>query len=155
MKTLSALIVANYTTGINPGSDEWPEPDEDFTGQRRGLDAYGIAVYFPEKSSSFSAEYLKLAFAQDSLWDEMVQDFFRKSVVATVLAEAKSGSLDTLREYVRTANRNNQEVTSTLIAMLNFHLYTETHQSGSFSGEMRRLLQNLFVNASRTPNDTW
>ncbi|EKD81611.1 MAG: hypothetical protein ACD_39C01726G0002 [uncultured bacterium] len=156
-KELLSLIVANATTGDNPDSDQWPgEPGEDdLLARERAIDANGIAIYFPEKSSSFSAEYQNLAFARESLWDEMIQDYFKKSLIATVLAEAGSGNLDTLREYVKSASRNNREVSSLLVTVLNFYLFTETSRSGAFVNQARDLLQELLANQNRVPEEAW
>lgn len=41
--------------------------------------AFGTAVYFPRKGYSFSKKYNKLAWAQDTSWDEMLQGFYNAS----------------------------------------------------------------------------
>jgi hypothetical protein len=105
--------------------------------------ATGVAVYFPASSYSFSALYNDLAFAKKSMWDEMVQDFYKKSTAASVVAELMNGSFDSLREYVATANDNNRDVSAHLVSKLNFHVFVEGGYDASTQETVKTLVQEL------------
>ena len=105
--------------------------------------ATGVAVYFPASSYSFSSLYNDLAFAKESLWDEMVQDFYKKTTTSTVLAEVLNGNFDSLRDYVKTANENNRGVTAHLISKLNFRVFAEGGLDAATQETVKTLVQEL------------
>ncbi|MBI3038516.1 hypothetical protein HYY75_05615 [bacterium] len=121
----SQAVVANATTGSTMKN------------------ASGLAVYFPSSSYSFSVEYNKLAFAQESLWDEMVQDFYKKTTAPTVVADIENGDISSLINYVQTANSNNREVSSDLVAKLNFRVFTEGGLPSSTQDSVKTLISEL------------
>lgn len=104
--------------------------------------ASGIAIFFPAYSYSFSTEYLKLAFAKDGMWDEMVQDFFKKSTNA-IAADAAHGDLSSLISYVATANANNREISANLIGKLNFALFSEGTADAGLQASVQNLITEL------------
>jgi len=87
--------------------------------------AQGLAVYFPMTSYSFSAPYNDLAFAKDTLWDEMIQDYYKKTTAPAIVSDVERGDMSSLMSYVSTANENNREVSSDLVSKLNFRAYSE------------------------------
>ena len=105
--------------------------------------AKGLAIYFPSSSYSFSTAYNDLAFAHDSLWDEMVQDYYKKMTAATVVADVQSGDLSSLMSYVKTANENNREVSSHLIKKLNFAVFTESTTDEATQNNVKNLVKEL------------
>ncbi len=105
--------------------------------------AKGLAIYFPASSYSFSASYNDLAFAQDTLWDEMVQDFYKKTTTTTVVADVENGDLSSLMAYVSTANENNREVSAHLINKLNFRVFAEGGLDHSTQDSVRNLIAEL------------
>ncbi|NLI77102.1 MAG: hypothetical protein GX442_11760 [Candidatus Riflebacteria bacterium] len=115
------LIIANGLSGYNTKN------------------AKGMAIYFPATSYSFSAPYYDLAFAKDTLWDEMVQDFYKKTTAQTVVSDLEEGDLSSLISYVGTANANNREVSAHLIGKLNFAAFAE----GGLDPATAQTVQNL------------
>jgi len=105
--------------------------------------AKGLAVYFPASSYSFSAEYNALAFAKDSLWDEMVQDYYKKITAPTIVTDVEKGDMSSLMAYVQTANVNNREISSDLISKLNFRVYSEGGMSSSIQDSVKTLVSEL------------
>jgi hypothetical protein len=105
--------------------------------------AKGIAVYFPTSSYSFSYQYKDLAFAHDTMWESMVKDYYKKSTAQKVLAQAKEGSVEALRSYVKTANVKNAEVTADLITRVNFGVFTEGGVDEATETNVRTLINEL------------
>lgn len=103
----------------------------------------GLAIYFPASSYSFANAYLDLAFAKKSLWDEMVQDFYKKITAPTIVADVENGDISSLLTYVETANENNREVSADLIAKLNFRTFSEGGLSESIQENVSTLLKEL------------
>jgi predicted dinucleotide-binding enzyme len=120
-----ATIVANATTGDAMKN------------------ATGLAIYFPATSGSFSAEYLKLAFAKASQWDEMVKDFHKKSTSATVISDLETGNTESLREFVCQADEDQRDVASHLTTAVNFRLFSEGGLPGSVGETAAGLLREL------------
>jgi hypothetical protein len=143
LKALSSAIISNGVTGSNddPGQDpEYPDPDDDW---RSPVYASGLAIYFPIDSSDFHEEYFNLPFAQNSRWDEMVQDFYKKHTFETVLREAQDGNLSTLREYVKKASLKNRDTSSFLTTQLLFSLFSEKGVPEPVRHEVTNLLKEL------------
>jgi len=105
--------------------------------------AKGLAIYFPSTSSSFSSEYNKLAFAKDSLWDEMVFDYYKKSTAPAIVADVMKGDFSSLRDYVSSANENNREVTKDLVSKLNFSVFSEGGCSQAIQDTVKSLIKEL------------
>jgi hypothetical protein len=104
---IKATIIANQATGATMKN------------------ARGLAIYFPTSSYSFAQEYSKLAFAQETMWDEMLFDFYKKTSVQTVVSDISHGDTTSLIEYVKNSNKNPQEINAILITTINFALYVE------------------------------
>lgn len=105
--------------------------------------AKGLAVFFPTSSYSFSKDYLELAYAKDTMWDEMVQDYFKKTTAKKIVADIETGDVSSLMEYVRTANENNREVSADLIAKLNFSVFAEKNAPASLQDLVKNLVSEL------------
>lgn len=106
-------------------------------------DANGLAIYFPIQSEGFDTDYSELTFAEDSLWDEMVQDYYKKSTTPALVAEISRGDLSGLIEYVRTANVCNREVSADLIGKMNFRVFTEAGVSAAIQESVKALIAEL------------
>lgn len=124
-KALSKAIIANGSSDVSMQN------------------ANGLAIYFPTISAGFDTEYGQLTFAEDSLWDEMVQDYYKKSTNPALIAEISKGNLAGLIEYVRTANANNREVSADLISKMNFRAFTEAGVSASTQESIKTLINEL------------
>lgn len=103
----------------------------------------GLAIYFPQTASQFSSEYSTLAFSQNSLWDEMLRDFYKKSVAEPMLAEIRSANLDSLRDYVKSASQADSEISSYVKTRINYLIFVEGGFSRSFQKEISQLLSGL------------
>lgn len=99
--------------------------------------ALGIAVYFPTSSASFDKAYGKLAFAADTMWDEMCFDYYKKSAVKTIVADLQSGDTNSLAEFVRT--NNSPEIAQHVVTAINFAVYSE----GGFDKAVEMSVKNL------------
>lgn len=109
-KLLEALDNAVYANGLSGYNTKF---------------STGIAIYFPTSSYSFANDYSKLSFAQNTHWEQMVKDYYKKSTIPRLLSQVKKGDVSGLREYTSTANENNREMTHELISHLNFVIFTE------------------------------
>ncbi|HNW36354.1 MAG TPA: hypothetical protein PKM25_15550, partial [Candidatus Ozemobacteraceae bacterium] len=105
--------------------------------------AKGLAVFFPNTSYSFSKDYLDLAYAKDTMWDEMVQDFFKKTTTARIVSDIQNGDISSLMDYVQTANSDNREVSSHLIGKLNFAAFAENNVPASVQEIVKNLVSEL------------
>ncbi|NLI79197.1 MAG: hypothetical protein GX442_22480 [Candidatus Riflebacteria bacterium] len=156
---LAGAIIANGTTGTNPSDDGgWgDEYDPDRRPRWPGypIDACGLAVYFPEKASGFAQEYFDLAFARDSRWDELVQDFYRKNEIPAIVAEVAAGRLDRLQEFAAATSRNNRDLALRLVAALNFAAFAETPRAPIDQDRFRALIGQTLANSRREPATTW
>lgn len=133
-EALKAMIVASQCTGYNPatGEDE-PEPDLRRSPWPMPIDANGLAIYFPAQKWQFAGEYLDLAFARETLWDELIFDFYAKTKAMEILSDLEKGSRDTLRAFVREAVGASSDSPPTLALLerqaliegLNFRLFCE------------------------------
>ena len=104
--------------------------------------AKGLAIYFPATSYSWATQYNDLAFAKDSLWDEMVQDFYKKTTAPTIVADLENGDLSSLRDYVAKAGLNNREVSSDVTSKINFRVFTEGGMS-DVQSDVEALIKEL------------
>ncbi len=104
--------------------------------------AFGLAVYFPTSSYSFSSNYSQLAWAKDSMYDEMVQDYYKKSN-SNIVDDVENGDTSSLYGFVSTANANNREVSADLISKLNFRLHSEGNLNRSLLDTVSGLVQEL------------
>ncbi|MBF0407948.1 MAG: hypothetical protein HQM10_11375 [Candidatus Riflebacteria bacterium] len=105
--------------------------------------ASGLAIYFPSASYGFDKTYNDLAFAQENLWDEMVQDYYVKLTAPAIIADVEGGNVESLIEYARTANENNREVTNALIAQLNFRVFAEGGCGVSVQDNVKSIIREL------------
>lgn len=124
-EALKAAVVANGITGTTM------------------KDAKGLAIYFPLQSYSFEKPYNDLAFAKDTMWDEMVFDFYKKTTAPAVVADVSKGDISSLIEYVRTANANNREISADLISKMNFRVFAEAGMSASVQSSVKTLVNEL------------
>jgi len=124
-KAAGAAIVSNGLSGYNTKN------------------ATGMAIYLPSSSYSFSSAYADLAFAKDSMWDEMVQDYYKKITAATIVADVQGGNISSLISYVKTANENNREVSQNLINKLNFAVFTESNSNEATQNNVKTLVSEL------------
>lgn len=104
----------------------------------------GIAIYFPTSSYSFANDYGRLAFAQNTLWEQMAKDYYKKSTIPRLISEVKSGNVSGLLEYTSTANENNREISHDLISRLNFAIFTEEGlKDKSTSDNLSNIIKDL------------
>ncbi len=144
---ISAAIVENATTGSNPTDDGgWGDYDPD---KARAIDACGLAVYFPASADSFEDAYSDLAFAKESKWDEMVQDFFRKTMIPRIVADTAAGKLDELRSFAQKATRSDREIALRLVTAINFSMFSESWVRRADSTEIRSLVEKILENSRR------
>lgn len=144
-ESFKRAILANGTTGTTdngetPGGDDsdwltgrWPMP----------VAATGLAIYFPEKASSYSPAYDDLEFTAASRWDEMLLDHYRKSAAGRVMADLDRGSLDALRDQLNQAGPLARETGRAAADAAAFRLYSEGGLPPSMSVEARGLLDTL------------
>jgi len=76
-------------------------------------------------AAKFEAEYSKQAFCQNTLWDEMILEYYKKAEEARILSSIQKGDTAPLRDFIGTANRNNAEITRYLVENLNFQMSSE------------------------------
>jgi hypothetical protein len=124
-KALDAVIIKNGLSGYNTKN------------------ATGLAIYFPTSSYSFSAQYKELAFAQETMWEQMVKDYYVKSTAKKILAEVAEGNVNALRDYVNTANEKNRSVSNALISQINFAVFAEGNADSNTQDSVRTLVQEL------------
>ncbi|MFZ2955860.1 MAG: clostripain-related cysteine peptidase [Candidatus Ozemobacteraceae bacterium] len=122
---LKALIVANGNT------------------QATMKNAFGLAIYFPTSAPSFDKAYNELAFAKDTMWDEMVMDFYKKTTAPTIIADLEKGDIASLIEYVSASSDNNREVSEDLISKLNFRAYAEAGMDAATQTTLSNLVKEL------------
>ncbi len=82
--------------------------------------ALGLAIYFPAASQKFSAEYSQIGFCRDTLWDQMIVGYYKKAESEKVVSTLREGNSGPMEEFIRTANRNNAEVSRSILERLNF-----------------------------------
>ncbi|MBF0498749.1 MAG: hypothetical protein HQM09_01340 [Candidatus Riflebacteria bacterium] len=105
--------------------------------------AYGLAIYFPTTAPSFDKAYSNLAFAKDTMWDEMLQDYYKKTTAPAIIADLENGDIASLIEYVNNSSDNNREVSSDLIAKLNFRAYSEDGIDAATQAAIGNLVKEL------------
>ncbi|MEW6708525.1 MAG: clostripain-related cysteine peptidase [Candidatus Riflebacteria bacterium] len=124
-KALEEVVVKNGLSGYNTKN------------------ATGLAVYFPTSSYSFAAQYKELAFAQETMWEQMVKDYYVKASAKKILAGVAVGNVDALREYVATANEKNRSVSNELISQINFAVFAEGNVDADTQNSVRTLVNEL------------
>lgn len=105
--------------------------------------AKGLAVYFPASSYSFSSDYKDLAFAKETMWEQMVKDYYKKTTVKKVVKDVVSGDISSLRNYVSSANQNNREISAELVTKLNFSVFAEGGVDASTQENVKSLVTEL------------
>ncbi|MDN5280233.1 MAG: hypothetical protein PWR01_4198 [Clostridiales bacterium] len=124
-KALKELIIENGLSGYNTKN------------------ATGLAIYFPTSSYSFSSQYQDLAFAQETMWEQMVKDYYVKSTAKKVLAQVSEGNVSALRDYVATANEKNRSVSNELISKINFRVFSEGGVDEATQTNVKTLVNEL------------
>jgi len=124
-KALAAAIIANGTN------------------QATMKNAQGLAVYFPSSSYSFDAKYYDLLWAKETMWDEMVQDYYKKITAPALLADLQKGDVSSLVEYVQLSNEANREVSADVISKLNFQAFVENGMDASTQETVKSLVKEL------------
>lgn len=105
--------------------------------------AFGLAIYFPRESHKFSHEYMHLPFTKDTEWANMLQDYYKKSVLTPIMEEVAKNKVAKLKEYVAKANENNRDLSLELIAKLNFMCFSEQKCDEKTQKRVKALLQEL------------
>jgi hypothetical protein len=83
------------------------------------------------------------AFAEMSLWDEFLLDYYKKTTAPMILAAIESGDVSPLLEYSRTATGDNAEVSADLMERLNFRVFSEGGLPPSTQGIVRNVVTQL------------
>lgn len=125
LKSMDKLINANNVSGFGTNY------------------AYGLAVFFPQKSYKFEKEYWQLPFAKNTMWASMVQDYYKKSVIKPILEEVAKGKTTKLKEYIEKANVNNVDLSLELTTKLNFLCFTEQKCDEKTAKQVKQLLGQL------------
>jgi hypothetical protein len=105
--------------------------------------AFGLAIYFPREPHKFSKEYMHLPFTKDTEWVNMLQDYYKKSVIPPIMEEVAKNKVTKLKEYVAKANENNRDISLDLIAKLNFMCFSEQKCDEKTQKRVKALLQEL------------
>lgn len=105
--------------------------------------ANGIAIYFPTSSYSFSSAYKDLDFAKDTMWEQMVKDYYKKTTASKITADIAKGDVSSLRNYVATANEKNAEVSANLVTKVNFRAFAEAGLDKATLTNVKTLINEL------------
>lgn len=124
-KALGEVIVANATTGASMKN------------------AHGLAIYFPKTNGGFDNEYLSLALARDSLYDEMMKDYYRKVTAAAIVKDLEKGNVTSLRAFVAQADASQKELNGYVADQVRFHLFTEANRGSALVQTVTSLLEEL------------
>ncbi|NLI77807.1 MAG: hypothetical protein GX442_15395 [Candidatus Riflebacteria bacterium] len=92
---------------------------------RRGFRANGLAIFFPKASAGLLPGYHDLAWAADSLWDDLLVGFFQRSETTALRQAVEAGDIGTLRAWRAAAHAGNREVTDRVLAALRFRVFCE------------------------------
>lgn len=122
---LNNFIVANATSGYSTKN------------------AKGLAIYFPASSYSYSNAYNDLAFAQDTMWDDMVLDFYKKATTTQITSDLQRGDLTSLQNFVANSSKNIKLLNKQIYDALNFMIYTEGSINKELVPEVQKLMNNL------------
>ncbi|MBF0498748.1 MAG: hypothetical protein HQM09_01335 [Candidatus Riflebacteria bacterium] len=105
--------------------------------------AMGLAVYFPPDSYAFDSTYTSLEFCQAGMWDEMIQDFFKKKTSATLVSSIEKGDMSVLRDFVSSDSTSNQDLIKFVIGDINFRLHSEAGLPANVTAEASNLIGEL------------
>jgi len=119
--------------------------------------AEGLAVFFPVHAYDVNQQYKDLDFAKNTLWDEMILDFYAKfqpykSIEPMILA-AKDGNFTHLDEYLDTLKLKSSDARNVqdMLTKLNFALFAENSFSEKqTAGIASRISKLVEKNALRT-----
>jgi len=125
---LKAAIIANAITNL-PNYTQ--------------INANGLAIYFPKQSHWLSGDYLLTPFAENSLWDEMLQDYYKKLTVTSVMADIEKGDVTGLKNYVKNIATFDPEIGQYLIEKINFRIFSENMTAQSMQTEVAGLIKEL------------
>lgn len=125
-KLLAALGKAIYTNG---------------TCGATMRNAKGLAVYFPVSNYSFDKAYLDLAWAHDSMWDEMVLDYYKKLTAQKILSDLEKRDTTSLAEFV--ASNPSPELAAYVIEKVNFAIFTEGGYDQGIQATVKNLIAEL------------
>lgn len=123
---LAAAILASTTTSADDGGAWNPAATRRARRPpRRGFTAHGLAIFFPRTSAGLLAGYHDLAWAADSLWDDLLVGFFQRSETAVLRQAIDAGDIGILRAWLAAAPAGNREVTDRVLAALRFRVFCE------------------------------
>ncbi|MBF0547267.1 MAG: hypothetical protein HQM08_22695 [Candidatus Riflebacteria bacterium] len=103
--------------------------------------ASGLAIYFPQSSSSFDKSYSTLAYGQVGQWDEMCFDYYKKAAVKTIVSDLQNGDTSSLADFVRT--NQDLEIAQYVVTAINFAVFSENGFNKSVEMSVKNLINEL------------
>jgi hypothetical protein len=101
-----------------------------------------IAIYFPA-DMMVEPRYRGLDFAKATMWDDMIDDLYKKVTVDTINEEIEGGDVTSLQAFVREAAKLNPALVRDIRQMIAFRLHTEGGLPAATVHQAEALLNTL------------
>ncbi len=106
--------------------------------------SHGIAIFLPGMSASVPKLYRELAFAKDTMWDDMIDEIGKRAVIDEVLKDVKAGKTDSFKKAVAKAKKDpSNAVYRSLLREVNYLYASENAVPAESKSEVEKLLNNL------------
>ena len=106
-------------------------------------DSYGLAIYLPW---DFIVEnsYANLAFAKNTLWDDMINDLKKRRSLYELATALEEGDTTKLRRFVAKSKKEDPELVRFVAQQLNYRIFSEKSVPASIAEEAGTLVRSLF-----------
>ena len=105
----------------------------------------GVAIFLPSGiGATVPKLYKELAFAKNTMWDEMIEEMGKRAIVDEVINDVKAGKIASLKKAVAQAKKEpNNAVYRSLLREMNFIYSSENAVPANKKAEVEKLLNDL------------
>ena len=107
--------------------------------------SHGIAIFLPSAmGANVPKLYRELAFAKDTMWDEMIDEMGKRAIIDEVIKDVKAGKTASFKKAVAEAKKQpNNAVYRSLLREMNYVYASENAVPAKNKAEVEKLLNDL------------
>ena len=105
----------------------------------------GVAIFLPSSfGSGVPKLYRELAFAKDTMWDEMIDEIVKRAIIDEVIDDVKAGKTASFKKAVAQAKKDpSNPAYRSLLREMNYVYASENAVPARSKAEVEKLLNNL------------
>ena len=107
--------------------------------------SHGVAIFLPSAMGARVPKlYRELAFAKDTMWDEMIDEMGKRAIIDEVIKDVKAGKTASFKKAVAEAKKQpNNAVYRSLLREMNYVFASENAVPAKNKAEVEKLLNDL------------